>query len=159
MFNPQAAQAQAGANAAAAGGAGGGSLEFLRNNRQFQALRGLVQNNPSILQPMLQELGKQNPGLLQLINSNQEEFLRMINEPAGEGEEAQMAARLAQELGGMGGGGGPVQIPLTEQEREAVERLMQLGFDQMTVVQAFLACDKNEELAANYLLEHGMDED
>lgn len=48
----------------------------------------------------VQELGKQNPGLLQVINSNQEEFLRMINEPAPEGEEGDVAARLAQELGG-----------------------------------------------------------
>ena len=34
----------------------------------------------------LQELGKQNPDLLQMINSNQEEFLRMINDPAPQGE-------------------------------------------------------------------------
>lgn len=34
----------------------------------------------------LQELGKQNPDLLQMINSNQEEFLRMINDPAAPGE-------------------------------------------------------------------------
>lgn len=36
-----------------------------------QALRQLVQVNPQILQPMLQELGKQNPQLLQQINNNQ----------------------------------------------------------------------------------------
>jgi UV excision repair protein RAD23 len=35
---------------------------------------------------MLQELGKQNPQLLQLINANQGEFLRLINEPGAEGE-------------------------------------------------------------------------
>lgn len=34
----------------------------------------------------LQELGKQNPELLQMINSNQEEFLRMINDPAPQGQ-------------------------------------------------------------------------
>jgi UV excision repair protein RAD23 len=37
---------------------------------------------------MLQELGKQNPQLLQLINDNQEEFLRLINQPeAGDTDE------------------------------------------------------------------------
>lgn len=70
------------------GGAGGGTLDFLRSNPQFQALRQMVQANPQILQPMLQELGKQNPQLLQLINSNQQEFLRLINEAAPEGMDA-----------------------------------------------------------------------
>jgi hypothetical protein len=36
---------------------------------------------------MLQELGKQNPALLRLINDNQAEFLRLINEAGGEGGE------------------------------------------------------------------------
>lgn len=54
MFNPQ-AQPAAGAGAGQAGAAaGGGSLEFLRSNQQFQALRQIVQANPQILQPMLQ---------------------------------------------------------------------------------------------------------
>ncbi|XP_077241038.1 ubiquitin receptor RAD23c-like isoform X2 [Tasmannia lanceolata] len=46
--------------------AGAGTLDFLRNSPQFQALRAMVQANPQILQPMLQELGKQNPQLMRL---------------------------------------------------------------------------------------------
>jgi UV excision repair protein RAD23 len=38
-------------------------------------------------QPMLQELGKQNPALLGLINENQADFLRLINEAGSEGGE------------------------------------------------------------------------
>ncbi|XP_037491959.1 ubiquitin receptor RAD23c [Jatropha curcas] len=52
----------------------------------FQALRTMVQANPQILQPMLQELGKQNPHLMRLIQEHQADFLRLINEPVeGEG--------------------------------------------------------------------------
>lgn len=56
-----------------------------------------------------QELGKQNPELLQMINSNQEEFLRMINEPApqGGGDMADLAAQLA---GAAGAGGTPASL-------------------------------------------------
>eukprot|EP00951_Prasinocladus_malaysianus_P030330 scaffold284990_cov30-Prasinocladus_malaysianus.AAC.1 len=82
------------------GGGGAGSLDFLRSNPQFQALRQMVQANPQILQPMLQELGKQNPQLLQLINTNQQEFLRLINEPGEEGGPGMEA--LAAMAGGDG---------------------------------------------------------
>lgn len=38
------------------------------------------------MQPMLQELGKQNPQLMRLIQEHQADFLRLINEPVeGEG--------------------------------------------------------------------------
>ena len=39
-----------------------------------------------LFQPMLQELGKQNPQLIRLIQDHQPDFLRLINEPLeGEG--------------------------------------------------------------------------
>jgi UV excision repair protein RAD23 len=131
------------------GAAGLGALDFLRNNPQFQALRTMVQANPQILQPMLQELGKQNPALLRLINENQAEFLRLINEAGGEGGEGDVLGQLA--------GAMPQSINVTPEEREAIDRLEGMGFDRALVIEAFLACDKNEQLAANYLLEHAGD--
>lgn len=35
-----------------------------------------------------------------------------------------------------------------------VLQLEAMGFDQALVLQVFFACNKNEELAANYLLDH-----
>ncbi|KAJ8500637.1 hypothetical protein OPV22_011189 [Ensete ventricosum] len=125
--------------------AGGGSLDFLRNSPQFRALQALVQANPQILQPMLQELGKQNPQIMRLIQEHQGEFLRLINEPA-EGTEGNPLGQLA--------GGMPQTLNVTPEEREAIERLEAMGFDRALVLQVFFACNKNEELAANYLLDH-----
>jgi hypothetical protein len=38
-------------------------------------------NQLLLLQPMLQELGKQNPQLLRMIQEHNAEFLQLINEP------------------------------------------------------------------------------
>ncbi|BAT93757.1 ubiquitin receptor RAD23c-like isoform X2 [Vigna umbellata] len=127
------------------GAAGAGSLDFLRNSQQFQALRAMVQANPQILQPMLQELGKQNPHLMRLIRDHQADFLRLINEPV-EGGEGNILGQLA--------GGMPQAVTVTPEERQAIERLEAMGFDRAIVLEVYFACNKNEELAANYLLDH-----
>ncbi|XP_044490530.1 ubiquitin receptor RAD23d-like [Mangifera indica] len=127
------------------GAAGAGTLEFLRNSPQFQVLRAMVQANPHLLQPMLQELGKQNPALVRLIQEHQADFLGLVNEPI-EGGEGNIGAQLSGAI--------PQAITVTPEEREAIERLEAMGFDRETVLEVFFACNKNEELAANYLLDH-----
>ncbi|XP_010532056.1 PREDICTED: ubiquitin receptor RAD23b [Tarenaya hassleriana] len=127
-----------------------GTLEFLRNNDQFQQLRSMVHSNPQILQPMLQELGKQNPQLLRLIQENQAEFLQLLNEPyEGSDGDADIFDQQEQEM--------PHAINVTPAEQESIQRLEAMGFDRALVIEAFLACDRNEELAANYLLENSGD--
>ncbi|KAC9456374.1 hypothetical protein E3N88_45794 [Mikania micrantha] len=124
-----------------------GNLDFLRNSPQayilFQALRAMVQANPQILQPMLQELGKQNPHLVRLIQEHQTDFL-LINEPV-EGRENVLGDLVAAM---------PQAVTVTPEEREAIERLEEMGFDRALVLEVFFTCNMNEELAANYLLDH-----
>ncbi|XP_051144924.1 ubiquitin receptor RAD23d-like [Andrographis paniculata] len=143
---PQGFPSGVGSNTGSGGGGGGANtLDFLRNSPQFQALRAMVQANPQILQPMLQELGKQNPQLVRMIQEHQDDFIRLINEPV-EGGESNILEQLA--------GAMPQSISVTPEEREAIERLEAMGFDRALVLEVFFACNKNEELAANYLLDH-----
>uniref|UniRef100_A0A3Q3K935 UV excision repair protein RAD23 n=1 Tax=Monopterus albus TaxID=43700 RepID=A0A3Q3K935_MONAL len=127
-------------------------LEFLRSQPQFQQMRQIIQQNPALLPALLQQLGRDNPQLLQQITQHQERFVQMLNEPrrggetGGEGAEAQGSPHTNY-------------IQVTAQEKEAIERLKALGFPEGLVIQAYFACEKNENLAANFLLQQTWDDE
>jgi UV excision repair protein RAD23 len=75
----QGGRGAAGAGAAAAGGANP-SMDFLRNSPHFQHLRQLVQQQPAMLEPILQQVADGNPQLAQMIGQNQEQFLQLLSE-------------------------------------------------------------------------------
>lgn len=143
-----------------AGGAGLGNLDFLRNNPQFQQLRQVVQQNPQMLEPILQQVGAGNPQLAALIGQHPEQFLQLLSEDGDNDAPLPPGAQA---------------ISVTEEEREAIERvryiksildfgtnfiqLCRLGFPRDQAIQAYFACDKNEELAANFLFEQPDDEE
>ncbi|XP_061680893.1 UV excision repair protein RAD23 homolog B-like [Syngnathoides biaculeatus] len=133
-------------------GDGGGSpstrnpLEFLRNQPQFQQMRQIIQQNPALLPALLQQLGRDNPQLLQQITQHQERFVQMLNEPQGGAGETRGSSRANY-------------IQVTPQEKEAIERLKALGFPEGLVIQAYFACEKNENLAANFLLQQAWDDE
>lgn len=167
-FNMFGGPAPAAAAAAAAGG-GGGALAFLHQNPQFRVLRQMLRGNPDMLPNILQELGRTNPLHLQAIQNNQPEFLRFMSEEGGEEDMAALAGMMGGEgedeiddemmammegagTGAGAGAGGGMVIQLTQEDVDKVERLQALGFPRDACIEALLACDKNEELAANFLL-------
>ncbi|KAL7332929.1 UV excision repair protein rad23 [Mucor circinelloides] len=124
----------------------GGNTDFssLRNTPHFQQIRQLVQSNPALLQPLLQQLGQSNPELLRTINADPNGFLQALLEGAEDEEGAPPGSSMIQ---------------VTQEEKAAIDRLMALGFPRHQVIEAYFACDKNEELAANYLFEHSFGDD
>lgn len=126
---------------------------MLLHNPSFMQLRQVVQNNPALLPALLQEIGRVNPELVQLLNAHRQDFYLLLNTPVDPA-----SAAAAGGSGGRGGRGGAQQIQVTPEENAAIERLCALGFDKSLVIQAYFACDKNENLAANYLLSHGFDD-
>ncbi|GAA5942618.1 hypothetical protein JCM1841_006124 [Sporobolomyces salmonicolor] len=154
-----AAAARSQPQAAATGGeAPSGELAALRSTPIFGQLRALVQQNPALLQPFLQQLGASNPELLTLIERNQAEFVQFLQEGT-EGDDD--AEGLMDQFGDGGemGEDGAQYVQVTEEEKASIERLVAMGFDRQMAITAFLACDRNEELAANYLLENQFDFD
>ncbi|KAI0066052.1 UV excision repair protein Rad23 [Artomyces pyxidatus] len=136
-----------------AGGGGGGiaglDLSALQNSPQIAQLRDMVAQNPALIQPLVQQLGASNPQLAALIAQHPEALFQLLG---GDGE--------LGELGGEGGAlpPGTQVVSITPEERDAIERLEALGFPRQAVIEAYFACDKDEELAANYLFEGGFDD-
>ncbi|KAF8514229.1 hypothetical protein BU17DRAFT_77090 [Hysterangium stoloniferum] len=124
-------------------GGGGAGLGDLGTDPRFGAVRDLVRQNPALLQPVIQQLAQNNPQLAQVLASNPEAFLELLNQGMGEGDDGD----------GEGPPPGAQYVQVTPEERAAIERLEALGFDRQSVIEAYFACDKNEELAANYLFD------
>jgi len=156
---PGGGAAAAAATGAAAGGLGGMGLEaitgqqgqgldFLRNNAQFQQLRQFVQESPQMLEPILQQVGQGNPGLAQLISSNPDAFLQLLSEGADGGDGGEEDDNPFE-----------AGISVTQAEADAIDRLAALGFSRQAAIRAFIVCERNEELAANYLFDNPEDEE
>lgn len=155
-----------------AAGGGTGQLDFLRRLPQFNLMRRMIHTNQTLLQPLLQQLRQTNPSLFQVINANQEEFLRLLNEPVSESDNmSELMRHLSPDEaasmdagpppGVAGGPPPPGYITVTQGEADQIERLLTLvgpmGVSRNAVVQAWLACEKDEALAANYLLDNAVD--
>jgi UV excision repair protein RAD23 len=113
--------------------------------------------NPAQMAQMLQNMSpnelQQMANMMGLTPEQLQATARMIGQiPPDQLQEYMMQAMQA---GGMPGGGmgGPQVLRLTEEEMAAVDRLTEMGFDRTEAAQAFLACDKNEALAANLLMD------
>mmetsp|Transcript_26844 Transcript_26844/g.61906 ORF Transcript_26844/g.61906 Transcript_26844/m.61906 type:complete len:315 (-) Transcript_26844:43-987(-) len=106
----------------------------MRNSPEFLQFAAMVAQNPAMLQQLMRD-----PQIMQ-------QAMAEAGVGGGEG-------------GGEADGDQRMSIPLTEADNEAIERLAAMGFDRNMAAQAYLACEKNEELAANFLMDGGGDED
>ncbi|CAM9200166.1 unnamed protein product [Choristocarpus tenellus] len=158
-------------------------LNFMRFHPQFAQIRQLVQENPNVLPNILQQLGQQSTDLVQMINDHPDDFVRLMNEPLEEediamgelhtdgqseiflegfedGEEGDLEDEGdeggdEEAEGGLPAQGGAVMVELTTAEAEDVENLMAMvpSATRDQVLEAYMACDKNAELAVNLLFE------
>ena len=127
--------------------------EELRNEASI--MKVLCMNNPEKITSLLNIFKERSPNLINLIKQYENEFKNLLVSPVTQ-EDINVFQQLQQELRRPQG----PSIRLTKEESDAVKRLQSLGnFSQAEAVQAYLACDKNEEMAANFLFEQKMREE
>lgn len=128
-------------------------------------MQDLIQQSPHLLSSTIEALAGSDPEIYNLITENPDVFVAALNHPPS----GSMQTHSGSSRGGMGaiGGGGASSellagpgpaieqiLPgVSEHDKEAIERLKELGFSEYLAVQAYMACDKDEQLAANLLFQ------
>ncbi|EGR30961.1 uv excision repair protein rad23, putative [Ichthyophthirius multifiliis] len=112
-------------------------LQALAQNPQFQQIVQVIRQNPQLILPILQELSQTNPQLAQLLQSNPQAFLSYILQQEDQQDDNDESNA----------------IQLNNQESNDVEEIIMLGFDKNDALEAYIACDKQKELAINYLFD------
>ena len=119
-------------------------------------IKVLCQQDPSSLEDILQTLHHNAPELMNMITNNQEEFENLLKEPMNE-EDLRNFHQFQIENGELFGDDeeDDEQINLSKEEMDAVKRIQEFaGVTEADATQAFIACEKNEELACNFVLEN-----
>lgn len=155
--------ASVGGGGSALGSSGGGlagsqesRLAFLREHPTFLEMKRLLQEDPSLLPQLLQKIQSSNPDLMRIISENQVEFLALINEGAdGAGSDGRSGG-VPRELETTAAA---MVDSLTQSDMDAIDRLKALGYPEHLVIQAYIACERNEYQAAEFLVSQTLDDD
>jgi len=158
------------------GAALGAMQQVIAQNPEAMAavLQQVMQNQPELFQGIAAD-GNINPAAVENLMRDpnfMQMMLQAMSGGAGLGARPGMGAAQRPGVGalpGMGRGmvgqmraqqppmGNPNVIRMTQAEAESVERLKAIGFSQHQALEAFLVCNKNEQMAANYLFENAND--
>lgn len=118
-------------------------LAFLRNDPQFLEMRRIVQSDASALRDCIGQIALSNPDLFVMITTNQQDFIDLLNEGVVLAAPPSLLSL-------------PPELPptLSSADRNAIERLKELGFVERDVMEAYLVCERDENRAAEFLLNH-----
>jgi UV excision repair protein RAD23 len=97
-------------------------------------------------------MAQSSPDLIRLVQENRDELRALLLEDSGSIENLEQGDYEMTEDVEADENNQVLHVTLDEQA--AIDRLGAMGFDPARVVEAFFACERNEEMAANYLLEH-----
>lgn len=155
--------AAAGAMGGEAGGMPAGMPQItpellgLLQDPQMQQMMAMIQQDPNVLEPLLQQISQSNPELMQTIANNRDAFMALL----GAGAMGGMGGMEGME--GMQGMGGqqvpPGAVMVTQEEKTALENLEKLfpNIDRAVIFQTYKACGNDEAVTVNCLMDNQED--
>eukprot|EP00796_Vickermania_ingenoplastis_P005412 gene5412-3899_t len=118
---------------------------------QFNEIKATYQQNKEVLPVILEQMAQRFPELYTMVVSNIEEFQSIMDEPTGApgfSSASEATNHLADNM--------PREITITEEDRNAIVQLVELGggtWDHQAAMMVYLACAKNQEAAASLLFD------
>ena len=154
--------------------------EFLNNidlqdpnaiSKIASVLKIIVKQDPMLLQEILMDIEENSPQIINFIKDNETLFKAEMDKPISEDD-----YKLYDSLVGSGLGGGEFVVEgeedegeededngedpfkeiikdFTPEDNKIIEKLVSMGFSRGDAIQAYIACDKNEQNATNFLLQ------
>ena len=121
-------------------------------------IKVLCNNEPNNLTEILATIQDSAPEYFDLIQENEEEFKNLIKEPINENDlrnfrEFQSENDIFDNISNNNNNNDDINI--TKEEMDVVKRLQEFGnCSEIDAYQAYVACEKNENLAINFILEN-----
>lgn len=148
-------------------------LAALMQQPQFRQMQELIQQSPHLLSSTIEALAASDPEMYNFISESPDVFASALNHPPLTGSRIQSSrssttsgqqqSRSEDQSSRAGAARNPagrqppavdqILVDVTEHDKEAIERLKELGFSEYQALQAYMACDKDEQLAANLLFQ------
>ena len=145
-------------------------------NNIVSVIKVLVSQDPTMLQDLIEEVGESNEQILKFIKDNEVQFKELMAKPINDEDykvfEKLMGEQNHEDHSGVVGvyadeaeeaesdafpanpdSFNELTKDFTEKDNDSINSLVSLGFSRVDAIQAYIACDKNEEQAANFLFQ------
>ncbi|KAH9011014.1 hypothetical protein EDB85DRAFT_1158168 [Lactarius pseudohatsudake] len=148
------------------GGAGAGAPTAEVSPEQIEEIRRLVAYNPILTGPLLEQIKQEDPDLYNYIDNDPEKLLHALSQGGDDSGTSAPPAPASRQPPALARLPATAHVPqrmmrpttqtqtveVTQEEGQAIETIIGMGFEKQQAIQAYLACDKSVERAVEFLV-------
>ncbi|KAH9159859.1 hypothetical protein EDB89DRAFT_2044583 [Lactarius sanguifluus] len=150
----------------AGAGAGSGAPTAEVSPEQIEEIRRLVAYNPILTGPLLEQIKQEDPDLYNYIDNDPEKLMHALGQGGDDSGTSAPPAPASRQPPALARLPATAPVPqrmmrpttqtqtleVTQEERQAIETIIGMGFERQQAIQAYLACDKSVERAVEFLV-------